>query len=420
VSALIASVREATDRFTSTHPGGSSARQPVHTVYGGAHLFRADVAAKFGTHALRFMDEHVPDPGSFADAFDLSGELADGLYGRVREKLAREPIEDFRIDFEDGYGLRSDEDEDQCAIAAAREVARGMAEASLPPFLGIRVKALSGGTARRAVRTLDLFLGELFARSGGTLPENFVVTLPKVVVHEQVAAFADLLEQLEGSLGLEQGKLEIELMVETPQAIIGADGRCPLWSFVQAARGRCRGAHFGVYDYTASLSITAAQQLMRHPACDFARQVMQAALAGSGIMLSDGATNVIPVLPRERVLAAWRLHFGDVRHSLANGFYQGWDLHPTHLPSRYAAVFAFFRDGLEQATERLRSFIERAAQASLVGEMFDDAATGQGLLNYFLRAVNCGAISEDEASATGLRVEELRLRSFAAIVAGRV
>ena len=412
-------MREATDRFALTHSGESSNRQPVHTVYGGAHLFRADVAAKFGSHALRFMDEHAPDPGGLAHAFDVSNELADAVYGRVREKLAREPIEDFRIDFEDGYGLHADDEEDGCAIAAAREVARGMVGASLPPFLGIRVKALSGGTARRAVRTLDLFLSELLAQSGGALPDNFVVTLPKVVLREQVAAFTGLLEQLEGGLGLERGRLMIELMVETPQAIIDADGRCPLSSFVEAARGRCRGAHFGVYDYTASLSITAAQQLMRHPACDFARQVMQAALAGTGIMLSDGATNVIPVPPRERLLAAWRLHFTDVRHSLANGFYQGWDLHPAHLPSRYAAVFAFFRDGLDRATERLRSFIERAAQASLVGEVFDDAATGQGLLNYFLRALNCGAISEDEVLATGLSVAELRLRSFAAIVGRR-
>ena len=151
---------------------------------------------------------------------------------------------------------------------------------------------------------------------------------------------------------------------------------------------------------------------MRHPACDFAKHVMQVALAGTGIWLSDGATNIMPVgriAPRRRALTApsatriaavhraWRLHAEHVRHSLVNGFYQGWDLHPAQLPSRYAAVYAFFLEGLDAASERLRNFVEKAAQATLVGDVFDDAATGQGLLNYFLRAMNCGAITEDEA-----------------------
>jgi hypothetical protein len=158
---------------------------------------------------------------------------------------------------------------------------------------------------------------------------------------------------------------------------------------------------------------------MAHPACDFAKHVMQASLAGTGVWLSDGATNVMPVGDTDAVHAAWRLQAAHVRHSLVGGYYQGWDLHPAQLVARYAAVYAFYLEALPAATARLSSFVAKAAQATLVGEVFDDAATGQGLLNFFLRALACGAISEDDAAATGLSVEELRSRSFARILAGR-
>jgi len=204
--------------------------------------------------------------------------------------------------------------------------------------------------------------------------------------------------------------------------------------FVEAGQGRVRGAHFGTYDYTASLTITAAYQTMTHPACDFARHTLQVSLAGSGVWISDGATNVMPV-PQYRgdglsaaqkeennrtVHQAMRLHYEHIRHSLTHAYYQGWDLHPAQFPTRYAAVYAFFLEGLDQAGARLSNFVESAAKATLVGEVFDDAATGQGLLNYFLRAINCGAISEEEATErSGLTLDEIRTRSFLAILEGR-
>ena len=224
---------------------------------------------------------------------------------------------------------------------------------------------------------------------------------------------------MEEKLGLPAGVLRLELMVETPQAIIGADGRCPLLGFVEAAAGRCGSLHFGVYDYTASFGITAAYQAMGHPACDFARTVMVAALAGTGVQISDGATNILPVGSREAVHGAWKLAFADTLHSLRNGIYEGWDLHPAQLVSRYAAVYAFFLGGLPAASGRLRAFVEKAALASLFGDVFDDAATGQGLLNFFLRGIACGAITEAEALATGLTLEEIHTRSFLKILLGR-
>ncbi|PYQ61948.1 MAG: phosphoenolpyruvate kinase, partial [Acidobacteria bacterium] len=150
-----------------------------------------------------------------------------------------------------------------------------------------------------------------------------------------------------------------------------------------------------------------------------ARHNMQVAYSGAGLWLSDGATNVMPIGDRATVHRAWRLHVSHIRHSLVNGFYQGWDLNPAQLPTRYAAVYSFFLEGLGTATERLRNFMQKAGQATLVGDVFDDAATGQGLLNYFLRALNCGAITESEALSTGLTLDELRSRSFVKILRGR-
>jgi citrate lyase beta subunit len=410
----------ANQEFTRTHPGESGRRQPVHTVYGGAHLFKAGSCRRLGALAERAVAEYAPDAATMALAVGIPKSLADTVYARVAEKLRREPVEDFRIDFEDGYGTRPDAEEDSTADSAAGEVAKGLAEGALPPFLGIRIKPFNEESKARSIRTLDRFLTSLLAKTGGRLPENFVVTLPKITAPEQVRALVDALDLF--------GDVRMEIMVETPQSIF------MLPQLVEAARGRCVAAHFGTYDYTASLGITAANQHMLHPACDFARFMMQAALAGSGVWLSDGATNIMPLPPhrgasltgtqaaenRAVVHRAWKLHYHHIRHSLDNAFYQGWDLHPAQLPTRYAAVYTFFLEGLEPASERLRNFIAKAAQATLVGDVFDDAATGQGLLNYFLRAINCGAIPEDDAPGlTGLELEELRSASFGRIVNGR-
>lgn len=458
----------ANNAFAKQFPGESGARQPVHTVYGGAHLFKFDSAEKLGQLALKSLEEYAPDFVTFGRALKLPGYqelpeseeklarlepllqensdsvraeqhpawLAYTVHRRVIDKLKREPVEDFRIDFEDGYGNRPDAEEDEHTRLAALEVAKGMQEETLPPFIGIRIKPFTEELRARSARTFDIFLTTLCEASGGKLPENFVTTLPKVQIPEQVTAFVDLIELLEKKLKLKAGSLKMELMVETPQSIIGPDGRAALPGFIKAAGGRCVACHFGVYDYTASNNITASYQSMDHPSCDFAREVMRVSLAGTGIWLSDGATNVMPVGPHrhgsdgkldperkkenaEIVHRAWKLGYDHIRHSLKHAYYQGWDLHPGQLPVRYAACYCFFLEGLEPASLRLRSFIEKAAQATLVGDVFDDAATGQGLLNYFLRAINCGAISKEEIRTTGLTLEEISTRSFVKILAGR-
>ena len=410
--AILESLEPRLKELARRFPGDSPARQPVHTVYGGAQLFKSDTARKLGALALRALAENGGAPNTFAEAAGIAPELAETVYARAVEKLQREPVEDFRIDFEDGYGIRPDTEEDGHAASAAREVATGINAKTLPPFLGIRIKPLSLELARRSLRTLEIFLSNLLD-AAGRLPPWFVVTLPKIQVVDQVTALADAFDALESKLGLAAGSLQFEFMIETTQSI-------PILAAMRdAARGRVVAAHFGTYDYTASCNITAAHQCMDHPACDFARHAMQVAYAGTGLWLSDGATNVMPSGDRATVHRAWRLHADHIRHSLVNGFYQGWDLNPAQLPTRYAAVYAFFLESLPAATERLRNFIEKAGQATLVGDVFDDAATGQGLLNYFLRALNCGAITEEEALATGLTVDELRSRSFAKILQSR-
>jgi citrate lyase beta subunit len=400
-------------QFARTHPGESGVRQPVHVMYGGAHLFKRDLCRKSGAIAERTLAEYAADPATFAKMTGIPGGLAETVCARVVEKLRREPVESFVLDFEDGYGFRSDAEEDATASAAAEEVAAGLAENTLPEFIGIRIKALNEESRKRAFRTLERFLEAL-----GRLPKNFSVTLPKITVPEQVSALASTLERF--------GAERMELMIETPQSLT------QLPRLIEAARGRCIAVHFGAYDYTAALGIVSATLL--HPACDFARSMMQVQLAGTGVWLSDGATNVMPVAVhrgegltpqmnaenQESVHRAWATHYRQVRHALHNGFYQGWDLHPAQLPARFAAVYTFFLEGIETASLRLRNFISKAAQATLVGDVFDDAATGQGLLNYFLRAINCGAIpAEDAPGLTGLTMEELRSGSFLKILEGR-
>ena len=433
LAAATRGLTEANRALQARYPGETGKRQPVHIFYGGAHLFRANTAARMGARAMEALERYAPDAGALAQALGMDRALAQPVYARVVEKLRREPVEDYRIDFEDGYGNRPDAEEDGHALHAAHEVAAGMQAAALPPFIGIRLKPLDEETRARSLRTLDLFLTALLDRAGA-LPANFVLTLPKVAVPEQAAALARVLDEFEKAAGLQSGALRFEIMIETTQSILNPRGESNLPLIYDACAGRCVGAHFGTYDYTASCGIAAPHQHMLHPACDFVRGMMQAAFAGPGIWLADGGTNVMPIPPHrgedltdaqqaENIAVmhrAWKLHYDHIRHSLASAFYQSWDLHPAQLVTRYAAVYAFYLEGLDAAAARLKNFVDKAAQATRVGDVFDDAATAQGLLNFFVRAINCGAISAADAERlTGLAHDELLGASFRRILERR-
>ena len=461
---LLNNLKTANLKFQHIYPGDKPDRQPVHTVYGGANLFKSDTCIKMGDVALRNLKTYAPDFTVLARVLEFEGYeelphqekkikklvtrldkmieeqrkkepgwLAYSVYNKIIRKLTTEPVEDFRIDFEDGFGNRPDDEEDATAVNAANELAIGMQNKTISPFIGIRIKPFTEDHKHRGVKTLDIFLSTLLENTGGQLPNNFVVMLPKVVIPEQVTTMVRLFEIIEKENNLQPGTLKMETMVEATQIIMDDEGRNPLMKIVRAGEGRLIAAHFGTYDYTASCGITAKYQTMDHPVCDFAHHMTKVALGSTGIFLSDGATNVMPVAPhrdkpltkqqekenRESVHNAWRIGYNHTMHSLINGFYQGWDLNPAQLPMRYAATYNFFLSSYDDAVYRLKIFVDRAAISTLTGDIFDDAATGQGLLNFFLKAMNCGAITEEEALVTGLTLDEIRSRSFYKILQGR-
>ncbi|GAA4094327.1 DUF6986 family protein [Actinomadura miaoliensis] len=389
LSARVDAVRAEHDRH---FPGPATGRQPVHTVYVPADRFSPSTPTDFGAEALRLLNTHTPGAGSFGTAFGIDPEIAGTVRERVAAKLAAEPVEDVRVDFEDGYGVRDDAEEDAHIAQVVEAVAAAYQGRTLPHYWGLRVKSFADGGHVRAMRTLDGFLTALRDRLG-RLPGGFTITFPKVVMAEHVTIFVEYLERLEAALGLPPGILRFEVQVETTEAIIDHEGRFGLRAIVEAAAGRLTAAHFGVFDYTAACGLPPAEQRLDHPACDFARHAMQVSLAGTGVRLSDGSTNVVPRNDGpDEVNHTWAVHAAHVRHSLRHGFYQGWDMHPAHLPSRYAAVYAFHLSGVDEVIGRVRAWHEQAAGKG--DGVLDEPATIKALTARLRRAVDCGALDE--------------------------
>jgi citrate lyase beta subunit len=382
--------------LAAAFPGDDGRRQPVHTVYVPADRFTPDLLRQWGHSALDLVEQQ----GGIETVCRLAGltdELAAEVGPRVLAKLEGDPIEDLRLDFEDGYGPRSDAQEDGDSVAAAQQVVAALQSGQAPTWVGLRFKCFEAPTRRRGIRTLDLFLGALL-ESDGELPEGLVLTFPKVSTVSQVEAMVAVCEQLEDAYSLPSGRLRFEIQVETPQLIVGPDGQLPVAEAIHAAGGRVSALHYGTYDYSASLQISAEYQASDHPAADFAKQVMQVAVAGTSVHLSDGSTNVLPLGSREQVHRAWALHAALVRRALERGFYQGWDLHPGQLPTRYAATFGFYREGAARAAKRLHDYLLSADT-----DVMDEPATVRALSRYLQRGHDCGAIDEAELVAmTGL------------------
>ena len=384
------------DRLVAArYPGDAGDRQPLHTVYVPADQAGSDTPARWGASALQVLAAAVPDAASAAEVTGLDG-IDDDVHRLVRAKLAAQPVEDLRVDFEDGYGARPDAEEDAAATSAGAALAGLLTAPGGPSFAGIRFKSLEPSTRWRGLRTLDLVLGALL--DAGPLPDGFLVTLPKVTSTDQVLAMAEVCERLEDLYGLGAGALRFEIQVETAQAILGADGVATVAVLVHAAGRRCVGLHYGTYDYSAACDVAAAYQSLDHAVADHAKAVMQVAAAGTGVRLSDGSTIVVPAGSPEQVRDALRLHARLVRRSLERGYYQGWDMHPGHLVTRYLAAYAFFREGLPAAADRLRRYLSRAG-----GGVLDEPATAQALASFLARGLRCGALDDAElAAATGV------------------
>ena len=240
----------------------------------------------------------------------------------------------------------------------------------------------------------------------GPLPDGVVLTLPKVTAVDQVAAMVVVCERLEQAHGLPAARLRFEIQIEMPQAVLGADGTATVARMIQAAAGRCSGLHYGTYDYSAACGIAASYQSMDHPAADHAKAVMQVVAAGTGVRLSDGSTNLLPVGDQATVHRAWTEHLRLVRRSLERGFYQGWDLHPGQLPTRYLATYSFFRAALPAATARLRAYLDRSDAAVL-----DEPATAQALAAVIVRGLDCGAFDGADVEFDRAVLDRLMRRS---------
>jgi citrate lyase beta subunit len=378
-------------RLATGYPGDDGRRQPVHTVYLPGNRYSATAPADWGSAALAAAD----DAGGLDAVASLVGASGgtdcepETLATLVESKLTNEPIEDLRIDFEDGYGTFDDVTED-ADVARAIEALRIALEAGTStPFVGTRFKCLEAGTRARGLRTLDMFVSGL-VDSGG-LPDGLTLTLPKVTSVDQVEAMVAVASALEAANGLPDGRIRFEVQVETPQAILAADGRAPVAQFIHAGQGRVSALHYGTYDYSASLGIAAAYQSMEHPAADHAKNVMQLAVAGTGVHMSDGSTNILPVGKPGNVAMAWKLHARLVRRHLERGIYQGWDMHPAQLVTRYLATYAFYRGAFAPAATRLRNYVHR-----LDSTVMDEPATARALANVIHRGHVCGALAVDE------------------------
>ena len=374
LAAVDAIMAPADAALAAAYPGDSGARQPVHTVYVPADRVAPGLAAGYGRAARAALDEHAPDPAALARSW------APTRPGSPRRGRCCSPSSTPSPSRTCGSTSRTataatPRREDEHAVAAVRALAGGEG----PPYWGVRFKSFEAATRARGLRTLDLVLGTVL--ECGPLPAGFGVTLPKVTSVEQVRALVETCGRLERAYGLDTGRLGFEVQVETPQVILGPDGTATVARLVHAAEGRCTGLHFGTYDYSAALGIAAGYQAMDHPVADHAKHVMQLAAAGTGVAVSDGSTNVLPVgstaAGARRLGAALPARPPSLERGLLPGLGPAPGPAPDPLP-RHLRVLPL---GLDAAAGRLRAYLDGAA-----GSVLDEPATAKALAGFLRRA----------------------------------
>jgi citrate lyase beta subunit len=382
IDAVLAAVDAELDR---AYPGDRAEKQPAHTVYVSAADVEMNTPRIWGERAIA-MAENAAETVEDLDRSDIAA--------LVHDRLRSQPIEDLRIDLEDGYGWRPDPVEDEHARTAGRTIASWAADpGGAPRVFGVRCKGLGAAERPRGLRSLELVLD-----AAGGVPDGFVFTVPKLRAAAQVDAVVMICEELERAHGLPDGTLRYELQIESPQAVLGADGRATVAEAIHRGGPRLTGLHYGTYDYSAACGIVSAQQSLEHPVADHAKAVMLVAAAQTGVWVSDGSTQIAPVGSAAVIEAALRRHHRLVTRSLERGFYQGWDMHPGHLVTRWLAVFTFFRSAMIPAVTRLQSYFDRQSS-----EFVDEPATAQSLALVVLRGLSAGAFSETDVLAVGPR-----------------
>ncbi|MFC9553009.1 DUF6986 family protein [Rhodococcus sp. NPDC056960] len=372
-------------------PGDRQRAQPIHTVYVSAADAGPDTPRVWGDQAVELLDRHT-------DALTEIGTT--GALPDVRAMLEHRPVMDLRIDFEDGFGWRSDDVEDATALEAGRTLRTLSADPAGPRSLGIRAKGLAPHERRRGIRTLELVL-----EGAGGVPDGFVFTVPKLRAAQQVTAVVALCEELERAYGLPDHTLLFELQIESPQAVLGPDGSVTVAKAIHLADGRCTGLHYGTYDYSAACGIASRFQSLEHPVADHAKSVMLVAAAQTGVWVCDGSTQVVPAGTDDEIRGALARHYRLVTRSLERGYYQGWDMHPGHLITRWLATFDFYRDALTAAATRLQAYLDRQG-----GGVMDEPATAQALATVVLRGLACGAFDEAAVLAQAPSCDTATLR----------
>ncbi|PYE20720.1 HpcH/HpaI aldolase/citrate lyase family protein [Williamsia limnetica] len=377
-------------------PGDRPEKQPAHTAYVSAADVDVETPARWGRQGLQIAD------GAAATLAELDPL---GVLPLVRAQLAHHPIEDLRIDLEDGYGWRDNDVEDGHARAAGQVLAAWAAgHPAAPRVFGVRCKGLGATERQRGLRSLELVLD-----GAGGIPRGFVFTVPKLRAAGQVDAVVMICEELERAHGLAAGTLRFELQIESPQAVLGADGGATVAQAIHRGGTRVTGLHYGTYDYSAACGIVSAQQSLEHPVADHAKAVMLVAAAQTGVWVSDGSTQIAPIGDQAVVDAALRRHHRLVTRSLERGIYQGWDMHPGHLVTRWLAVYSFFRAAMPSAAERLQGYFDRQSS-----EFVDEPATAQSLALVILRGLAAGAFTEADVLEVGERCSEQALAELRA------
>jgi citrate lyase beta subunit len=401
-----------------------------HTFYGGAHLFKETTFSRMTQLGQQGFERFFATPKALGDWYDLvfhvpadnvkiEGALRQGsvgfseadltqLHTLLKACISRQFLEDYRIDFEDGYGVHEPTEELAQAERSAKVLAQVLASApSLEalPNVGIRLKPFSGGQAAHSVRLLGHFFETLQANVSLEKLPSFWVTLPKCRMAAEGVKLAQLLESLEVALGLASNTFGMELMFETLEGIQALGNR----DFVQhwlpeVADGCCQrptALVLGTFDTCAEWGIASRNQGHQHPLMDYVR--LQALGWGNqiGAQVVDSITRTVPQLSMDGEPLA--VHGRHVAHSLALGVSAGWDIHPLQVLARHAVRLAMVFSGLSAALERLERFLTARTHASRVGAGFDDLATVRGLVLQLEQAERLGLVSVQQIIAQGVQ-----------------
>lgn len=433
---LIESLNE---KFGEYHLSKTSVH-PVHTVYGGAQLFHRNTLKKIGEKGIALIKNYFSEPPyctvlSGESDVPLNSEIRQQVIDQTINKLTVNPVEDYRIDFEDGYGLRDsakeDEDAERCAIELSELFQKSDNSSAFQT--GIRIKSFSLPTLQRSIRTFDIFLSTFFQNCDIQNVPFLSVCLPKVTDLKEVELLLSLLTDYAKSHNLNTGFLRAEIMLETPEFYLKSNGFAALREMVDSFSGSFNALHLGLYDFTSSLGVQSADQKYNHPYLDFLRFQTIMQFSKSTIRLVDGATMEMPVekykksefaeLSEEEcnankimIINAANAHTENIYHSMKMGFDSSWDLHPGQVAIRYLTLFTNYKKSFSAMRERFINFVENAARATVLNGQFDDAATGQGMLNYFIKGYRLGALSADDIRKTGFDIETLVKKSFAELI----